>query len=276
MGHQQVETVKVSSAAAVEGLYGPQWQLEAQYPWSKFPTRAWIDRRGDTPPPPGEYPCLLEQGALRAAQDGTPKTGEFQWDYNWRIIEFDTKRAPILPNGANTSPVPDVSPQSPEPAPAKQRPTPQPSFADQADERRASIEHQVALKAAIDFLALPGAAEGTLDNALTAATAFYDWLQGSAPTPRNGVYEDEDAPQSASSPGGAPESAEAAHARGTDEMLGAEAPPTIGRAAFMSAALKHLSYGVDDVTRILEISQPSEITNLGDAWTKLEEHAQGR
>jgi hypothetical protein len=241
VGHQQVETVKVSSAAAVEGLYGPQWQLEAQYPWSKFPTRAWIDRRGDTPPPPGEYPCLLEQGALRAAQDGTPKTGEFQWDYNWRIIEFDTKRAPILPNGANTSPVPDVSPQSPEPAPAK-----------------------------------PGAADGTLDNALTAATAFYDWLQGSAPTPRNGVYEDEDAPQSASSPGGAPESAEAAHARGTDEMLGAEAPPTIGRAAFMSAALKHLSYGVDDVTRILEISQPSEITNLGDAWTKLEEHAQGR
>ena len=81
----------------------------------------------------------------------------------------------------------------------------------------------------------------------------------------------QDAPPSASSSQEAPESEEEAHARGTDEMLGADEPETMTPLArFMKSAREDLGLGVDDVKRILEVDQPSEIGNLGEAWTQLE------
>lgn len=86
--------------------------------------------------------------------------------------------------------------------------------------------------------------------------------------PETPVSSHQDAPSTPSSPAAAPESEEEAHGRGTDEMLVDDAP-TAGRAAFMQAAAK-LGYGIDDVKRILEIEQPSEIKDLGAAWDRLE------
>jgi hypothetical protein len=79
-------TVEVKSAAAVEGRYGPQWQLEAQPPWSMFPTKFWVDRfQGAEAPTPGLHICLMEQGMLRPG-----KGGDHEYDYNWKIISIDT------------------------------------------------------------------------------------------------------------------------------------------------------------------------------------------
>lgn len=71
-------------ASAVEGQYGPQWELEVHVPWSKYPTRLWVNQ-SDHPerPQPGQHNAVLE---VRSLQDG--KDGSAQWHYNYRLVSL--------------------------------------------------------------------------------------------------------------------------------------------------------------------------------------------
>jgi len=76
--------LEIRSAAKVEGNRGPQWQLEAKYPFSQYPQKGWIDREEGSEIAPGTYWCGVERGALK---DG--KSGEKDYDYFWNIVAFN-------------------------------------------------------------------------------------------------------------------------------------------------------------------------------------------
>jgi hypothetical protein len=132
----KVVNVTVESVADVQGRNGPQIQLELEVPWSKWPSKFWVNTGVFARPKVGEqHQVRFTRGALK--EDADP---DMDWNYRWYIGEWDT--------GESVSP----------PAPA---PTPMPSPAvpggggktRQADPTRRSIERQVAFKGAIDLAA---------------------------------------------------------------------------------------------------------------------------
>lgn len=72
----------IRKASAVEGQYGPQWELECDVQWSKYPERFWIPREANEPPPSGIKMVTLERTALKDGKDGS---AQFHWRY--RIVD---------------------------------------------------------------------------------------------------------------------------------------------------------------------------------------------
>lgn len=107
----RVVNLELKSAAPVQGKHGPQWQLEVQFPWSKYPSRCWIDRRESAVLiEPGVYRCQVARGGVIGDRDGTA-----DWHYNWRIVEFG-----LSPEGAGDEGLGagrSASPQTPVPSP---------------------------------------------------------------------------------------------------------------------------------------------------------------
>jgi hypothetical protein len=136
------------------GKSGPQWELKVVWPWSKFDGPAWIDREeGDRPPGPGIYRCLVERGNLKEGKDAGR-----DWNYQWRIIEFN------------------IAAQTTTPAD-----TPTNGASEYRDPTRDSIEKQTCLKAAVE-IAVAEIATGKVTYSrgivLEDAQRFYDWLSG--------------------------------------------------------------------------------------------------
>ena len=155
--------IEVKSAAPVQGKYGPQWQVECTLPWSKFPGKLWFDRKpSDKLITPGPYRCILEKGALIKPE----YDGKMEWMFNWRGIEFDAPE--VFGNDGQVAP--DVT----HPADPKSPPS-VPKYEDQETVRRASIEKQVALKAAVEY-AVGIFGYGGPVNVTETATIFYRWL----------------------------------------------------------------------------------------------------
>jgi len=136
--------LEVQSIAKAEGRFGAQWQLEVVYPWSQYPTKAWIDRsQYPNEPGPGRYWSLVERVRLR---DG--KSGDQEYDYNWRIIGFDVAAPEAAPEAApaeNNAPQAASSPGKPRAVPVYPEDT---NRADHPTKRR-SIERQSAFNLAI-------------------------------------------------------------------------------------------------------------------------------
>jgi hypothetical protein len=166
--------VRVNSAAPVEGTYGPQWALDVIYPWSKFPTKAWIPRlAGEDAIMPGEYPCVVERGQLREGRDP-----EREFNYNWRITAvnvIDTEGPTLVEAVERESTVRQERTVEPS------KPTPAPSYEDAQAITRKSIERQVSLKEAVSLhVQLSGtvtAADGLVQDVLATAERFYEFLR---------------------------------------------------------------------------------------------------
>jgi hypothetical protein len=146
-------TLQVNSCAEAEGKYGPQWQLEVIFPWSQYPTRAWVDREiGKGPIQPGDYTCIVEQGKLREGKDPGQR-----WNFNWRILELKGspvtgEPAPVVPR---TAPRPSAAAVPVNQAADVPIHTPKPVFGTPTEmdlRREQSIQQQVALKAAVDLV----------------------------------------------------------------------------------------------------------------------------
>lgn len=153
--------LEVKSAAPVEGNYGPQWELAIQWPWSQYPSKAWIDRDVDGPTLQSDtYTCVVERGELKDAQKGTA-----EWNYKWKIIDFETNVTSI-----STVSIPEDKPGIIDTTAPEYR-----------DPTRVSIERQVCLKAAVELAAANG--EST-DHIITNAQVFYNWLS-QAPSESN-------------------------------------------------------------------------------------------
>ena len=60
---EKVCDVEVRTVAAVEGNYGPQWQLEVQYPFSRYPTKQWLMQESYPAVNPGTYRCTWNAGS---------------------------------------------------------------------------------------------------------------------------------------------------------------------------------------------------------------------
>jgi hypothetical protein len=173
-------TLHVRTAAPVQGKYGPQWELETDVPFSQFPVKFWIDRNlaANEEIADGDYPCILERGDLKL---GKTQEGAADFDYKWRIIEFNTDRE--LP--ASDEPPPPTSNaragnkvSTTDKAPAWED-TPQKP--DHPSKRR-SIERQASLKAAIEYLS---GHPSSLDDVTKTADSFYNWIIELPPEPRS-------------------------------------------------------------------------------------------
>jgi hypothetical protein len=163
-GQRIVLDLPVNSAAPVQGRYGPQWELQVQYPWSKYPQKAWIQRvERDSPIEPGTYRCIIERGGMI-----DPAKGQVEWNYKRTIVQFD------VGDSLATSAQPAA--QVPYQTTVTNQPT---AYVDPEIARRASIEKQVALKAAVEF-ACARVAQGEPPDQhlhiLEYAASFYGWL----------------------------------------------------------------------------------------------------
>ena len=163
------DLVAVQSVANVVGRYGKQWELQAQFSFSQYPSKAWVSDANDEtdnnrvrdpksvePPQPGRtYPCIIRRGDLSKPRDGSVRDGTKAWMYQWKMIEFDTlKTADDYPGSDSDTEVPGqgagppqqsaVSHQPSAPAPASQ-----PMLA--GDERQRLIVQQNILNRAVDL-----------------------------------------------------------------------------------------------------------------------------
>ena len=186
--YRRTVTYTVNEVAAVEGNYGPQWQLSGDVSampndprggnWGKFPSRFWLDQSEHTQPAVGTYQCVIERG-----EKGKPEyNGDIEWQWRWKMIEFNTDTIVIPPDGPAT-PTSNVVLSKPAPP---QSAAPQNgaagSFESDADRRdrttRDSIHRQVALKAAVEMAIAQGnlvVSEG-VSEVLMSANTFYKWL----------------------------------------------------------------------------------------------------
>jgi len=166
------DMMAVRAVSSVTGKYGPQWQLEVQYSFSQYPTRAWVsDANGgtddnrvhdpkslDSPVPGQTYPCIIRRGRLSTPQDGTVRDGTKAWMYQWKLLMFGTDEPEGNYIGSATddeTPGADAAPATTQaPQPDQQAPTPVTRSI--ADPRQHSIERQVVFKAAVDLAIASG------------------------------------------------------------------------------------------------------------------------
>lgn len=136
---QKKANLQVNGVADVQGNRGPQWEIQIQYPFSKYPTKQWIDNDGThNRPVAGEtYPCIIQRGELSKEE----YDGAAEWMYRWRIVEFDTSGEPWAPPAGPQ----DYEDAKREAVPAARVPSPI------SDPRQHSIERQVVLKAAVEI-----------------------------------------------------------------------------------------------------------------------------
>ena len=154
----------VNEVAAVEGNYGPQWQLSGDVSampndpgggnWGKYPQRFWISQDNTPQPTAGTFQCVIERGDKTKPDN----SGDIEWHFRWKMIEFNTNGSPPSSQVADT----DSSPVTP--------------FESDADRRerltRRSIERQTALNAAVQS-AVTLAADTPI---LQIAQSYYDWI----------------------------------------------------------------------------------------------------
>lgn len=74
-----------SVAETVDRRGTAQWQIDAAQPWSVqgFVSKFWISQEVDKPTLNQQYWAVFSRNSM--PRDG--KTGEMEWDYNWRIID---------------------------------------------------------------------------------------------------------------------------------------------------------------------------------------------
>jgi hypothetical protein len=121
----------------------------------KYPTVLWVT--GDRPAKGTTLNALLHQGALRNGKNGT-----YPSDYFYDVVEWD------VADGPSDRPVR---------SPSQEIGTPRTDTATQPrpDPVRASIEAQVAMKAAVEFFAKD--VDASLERVTNAAHVFYDCIQ---------------------------------------------------------------------------------------------------
>ena len=161
------DLVAVQSVAGVQGKYGPQWQIQCQWSFSRYPSKGWVSdasaesddnriyhpKSATQPQPSRTYPCIIRRGNLSVPKDGSVRDGTMAWMYQWKLVEFDTqKTADDYPDSDSDSEVPGAGPpqqsavshQPSAPAPASQ-----PMLA--GDERQRLIVQQNILNRAVDL-----------------------------------------------------------------------------------------------------------------------------
>lgn len=121
----------------------------------KYPTVLWVT--GERPAKGTTLNALLHQGALRNGKNGT-----YPSDYFYDVVEWD------VADGPSDRPVR---------SPSQEIGTPRTDTATQPrpDPVRASIEAQVAMKAAVEFFAKD--VDASLERVTNAAHVFYDCIQ---------------------------------------------------------------------------------------------------
>ena len=111
---QKKVNLTVNGVADVQGNRGPQWEIQIQYYFSKFPTKQWVDNDGtnDKPAVGQTYPCIIQRGELSSDRDGKVYDGSAEWMYRWRIVEFNTGGEPWSnPAGPQATRTPSVTPR---------------------------------------------------------------------------------------------------------------------------------------------------------------------
>ena len=107
---ERYDLVAVKSVANVVGKYGDQWELQAQWSFSQYPSKAWVSdassenddnriyhpKSTTAPQPDREYPCIIRRGVKSKKRDedetGESYDGTMAWMYRWKMIEFDTDK----------------------------------------------------------------------------------------------------------------------------------------------------------------------------------------
>ena len=172
-----IMTLEVKSAAKVEGKYGPQWELSVIYPFSKYPTKSWIDREDhEMELMPGSYTCEVERDRLREGKEGA-----YDYNWNWKILSFNvegnSEYKPSAPTDAARAEI--ATETRVERVERLKKENPEPTYEqarmDVEAVKRHSIQRQVALKAAVDMLK---DADDVVPSTVTLwAQEFSDWLE---------------------------------------------------------------------------------------------------
>jgi hypothetical protein len=163
---------EVKAVSNVAGKYGPQWEIQIKYPFSNYPSKAWVSDASEddnnriyhpksaaAPQPDREYPCIIRRGVKSQKRDedetGEGYDGTLAWMYRWRMIEFDTnKTADDYPDSDSDSEVPGEGAGPPQQSAVSYQPSapasaPQPMLA--GDERQRLIVQQNILNRAVDL-----------------------------------------------------------------------------------------------------------------------------
>ena len=168
--------VEFGLAAEDKGNKGElQWKISVTYPFSQFPTNAWVDRvAGTGPPTPGQYKCLLRREALKHG-----KPGEELYHWNWRILSYEPVAEGSQPSNG-TAAVAEGTVSRP----------PAASYAASENSRQSSIERQSALGRAVEMYVtckeayeVSGAGDSVANDTeavLWVAEQFIGWIQGAA------------------------------------------------------------------------------------------------
>lgn len=143
--------IEILSVADDDGRNGPQWKLDVKLPWSKYPSKIWVDKDQFPDVIRGKYNAIMARGALRDGKDP-----EKDWSYNWFINELNPESAPSVPI---TQPDNTV------------------------DSRGSSIERQCCLKAAVEVLSGSGYSPTSKLLAIAqAADFFHRVVSGNSPS----------------------------------------------------------------------------------------------
>ena len=161
-------TVTIEKVATVPGRDGPQWELQVKWPWStRIPDKLWLDKKSfPTEPMAGTWPVQVEKRGVKRKADGSDYDGSQGWMYNYRLISFGGPGAGVAPPASPPARAEEPEPQYPAP-PAAWR-----------DPKGASIERQVALKAAVDLAGFKIAAGKDIGarEVMQVASLFDRWL----------------------------------------------------------------------------------------------------
>ena len=132
-------TATIVKTSEVDGRDGPQWELELRWPWTnpQYVDKVWLSKKDyQAAPARGAQNVIAIKTGNKKKRDGTYYDGSQPWQCNYRILSFGG---------------PGVQTSTPPAANATAATTARPG-ANYSDPRQASIERQVAFKAAVDLL----------------------------------------------------------------------------------------------------------------------------
>ena len=109
------------------------WELKARATFQDRDSNWWIPKRGESHIENGQYLCLIERGKKWA----TDKKGNDDWQYNWKIIQFNVEQE--APTEEAKFEAIDAMPIRPPDVPIV---LPQETQRDDHPHKRASIEKQ--------------------------------------------------------------------------------------------------------------------------------------
>ena len=177
-----ITLMDVKKASTVQGNNGPQWELTVTWPWTvgQNTDRTWLDKdKYPDEPDAGSYKVAANHRSVKNKREGGQHDGSKPWMWNWTVTRFLGPDA-VLQDGGQ----PQTAAAAPQHAgtgtPEKRETgasTPA-TWVDQRDPTRASIERQVALKAAVELAGYNitmGKAIGARDI-MAVATLFDRWL----------------------------------------------------------------------------------------------------